>query len=87
MSDHSFAQSVGKLLLDNTIARDMKGFTVVRKSLFAEVNYDLNLVKHGGAVDVSLVLMLWEDISDLKLVECVSNHCWMRKPPSDETSR
>ena len=87
MSDHSFARSAAKLLLDNMTARDTKDYTVVRRSSFVEVNYDLSPARHGDAVDASLVLMLWEDISAQKLVECVSSRCWTKKLLNDETSR
>ena len=87
MSDRSCALSAAKPLLDSTIARDTKACTVGRRSSFAEVNFDLSLAKHGDVVDASLGLMLWGDISDPKLVECASNHCWMKRLLNGGTSR
>lgn len=87
MSDHSSVRSAARLSLDSMIARDTRDCTLVRRSSFAEANYDRSLVKHGDVVDDLPVLMLWGDISGPKLVGYASNHYWTKRLPNDGTSR
>ena len=80
-SDRLSAQSVAKLSLVNMIAKGTRVCTAERRSLFAVVNWARAVI--GDAVEDLLVRTLSAGISEAKLEECASSHCWMKKQWSD----
>lgn len=80
-SDHLYAQSAEKLLLVNMIERGTRACIAERRSSFAVAS--LVRAAAGDAVEDLLARTLSAGISEAKLAECVSNHCWMKKQWSD----
>ena len=72
-SDHSYARSVEKPSLGNTIVRGMRACTAERRNLFAVVS--LARAAAGGAVEDLLVRTHSAGTSEAKLAESASSHC------------
>jgi hypothetical protein len=87
MKDLSFVPFVEKPLLASMTANDTRVYIVERRNSFVGANFDHSLDLRGAVAGDSLVPMPWEDISDPKPGEYVSNLCWTKKLPTDATNK
>jgi hypothetical protein len=78
---------VGKLSLASTTASDMRVYTVGRRNLSVEANFDLNLDPPGAVDGGLLALMPLEDISDPKRAESASSLYLTKRPLIDATKK
>jgi hypothetical protein len=76
-NDPLYVQSVARHLHVNMIGSAMKACILERKSLCVRENS--SKVANGDVAAGSPVLMLWDDISVLKLAAYALSHSWMKK--------